>query len=219
MNATDVAILVILVISGLFALMRGFVKEVLGVAGWIGAAFATLYLFHTVSPWFRGFIAIPWLADASAGVLIFIVSLVFLSAISHAISQRVNQSNFSALDRSLGLAFGLLRGAVVVCLGYLALGWAFSSAEQYPSWVREARTKPLIERGARLIEQLIPASARRRGAEALGAVESKARQGADAKRTFDQLTQPAAKGDAPKEREGYKPDEIKEMNRLIQSTQ
>jgi membrane protein required for colicin V production len=219
MNATDIAVIVILLISGLFALMRGFIKEVLGVAGWVGAAFATLYLFNSIAPWFRGFIAVPWLADGAAGVAIFLVSLVTLSAISHAIAQRVHQSTFSALDKSLGLVFGLLRGAVLVCLGYLALGWAFTTADQYPAWVREARTMPLIKQGARLIEQLIPESARRRGIQAVSDAQTKAQQGLEAKRAFDQLTQPAPKADAPKEREGYKADEIKEMDRLFQSNQ
>ena len=221
MNATDVAVIVILLISGLFALFRGFVKEVLGAAGWVGAGFATYVLYYRgwVFPWFRHFITVPWLADSAAGVTIFIVAHVVFSAISHAIAHRVHQSNFSTLDKSLGLVFGLLRGAAVVCLGYLALGWAFSSADQYPAWVREARTMPIIERGARLIEKLIPESARHRGAQAVTDAAAKAREGLAAKRDFDQLSQPEPKADAPKDREGYNRDEIKDMNRLFQSTQ
>jgi membrane protein required for colicin V production len=219
MIATDIVVIVIILLSALFAVIRGFVKEVLSVAGWLGAAFATLYLFHTVTPWFRGFIAIPWLADAAAGVAIFVVSLVVLSAISHAIALRVHQSSFSALDKSLGLVFGLLRGAVIVCLGYLALGWAVSSPDQYPSWVKEAKTAPIVERGARMIEQLIPESARRRGIQAVGDVESKARDGLDAAKAVQRLAKPDPKADAPKEQEGYKPDENKEMDRLFQSNQ
>ncbi len=219
MNTTDIAVLVILLVSGLFALIRGFVKEVLGVAGWVGAAFATLYVFRWVTPWFRKFIAVPWLADGAAGVTVFVIVLVILSTITHVIARRVHQSNFSTLDKSLGLVFGLVRGAVVVCLGYLALGWAFTSADQYPSWVREARTMPIIERGARLIEQLIPESAKRRGAQAVNDAAAKTREGIAAKQEFDQLSQPAPKADAPKDREGYNRDEIKDMNRLFQSTQ
>jgi len=219
MIATDIVVIVIILLSALFALIRGFVKEVLSVAGWVGAAFVTLYLFHTVTPWFRSFIAIPWLADAAAGVAIFVVSLVVLSAISHAIALRVHQSSFSALDKSLGLVFGILRGVVIVCLGYLALGWAVSSPDDYPSWVKEAKTAPIVERGARMIEQLIPESARRRGIQAVGDAESKARSGLDAAQAVQKLAKPDAKADAPKEQEGYKPDENKEMDRLFQSNQ
>ncbi|HLI12428.1 MAG TPA: CvpA family protein [Alphaproteobacteria bacterium] len=220
MNTTDIVVLAIIVVSGLLALLRGFVKEVLGMAGWIGAAFAALYLFPHVSPYVRKFIAIPWLADAVTGLGLFVVSLIILSAISHAIAARVHQSDFSALDKSLGLVFGLLRGIVVVCLAYIGLAWAVSSPDQFPSWIKEARTMPLVERGARVIEQLIPENVRLRSFEAMGAAEDKARQGLEAKRAFDQLAQPSPKAaSGSKDHEGYKPDEIKEMNRLIQSNQ
>lgn len=217
MNVTDIVVVVIILISGLFALMRGFVKEVLSVAGWVGAAFATLYLFHIVAPWSRKFIAVPWLADAAAGLAIFVVSLVILSTISHVIARRVHQSSFSALDKSLGLVFGLLRGAVVVCLGYLALGWAVTSPDQYPSWIKGARTRPLVEQGARLIEQLVPENARHKSARALDNAQSKVRQGLEAQRALEQLTHPEPKVDAPKDREGYKVDERREMDRVIQT--
>ncbi|HYB11221.1 MAG TPA: CvpA family protein [Alphaproteobacteria bacterium] len=219
MIPTDIVVIIIILLSALFALIRGFVKEVLSVVGWVGAAFATLYLFSYVTPWFRNFIAIPWLADGAAGVTIFVIALVILSAISHAIAQRVHQSSFSALDKSLGLVFGLVRGIVIVCLGYLALGWAVSSPDDYPSWVKEAKTAPLVERGARMIEQLIPESERRRALQAVGDAESKARNGIDAAQAVQRLAKPDAKADAPKDQQGYKPDENKEMDRLFQSNQ
>lgn len=218
MNLTDIVILVIILLSGLLALIRGFVKEVLGMAGWVGAAFVTLYLFRPVVPYFRSFITIPWLADAAAGLVIFVIALILLSGISHAIAVRVHQSNFSALDKSLGLMFGLLRGVVVVCLAYLALAWAMPP-DQYPPWMQGARTMPLVERGAQLIKGLIPESARREGAAAVGTAQSTAQQGLAVKRTYDELAQPKPKGDALKEQEGYNRDERKEMDRVIQSTQ
>lgn len=219
MNVTDIVVIVIILISGLFALLRGFVKEVLSVAGWVGAAFATLYLFHFVTPWSRKFIAVPWLADAAAGLAIFIVSLVILSTISHAIARHVHQSSFRTLDKSLGLVFGILRGAVVVCLAYLALGWAVNSPDQYPPWIKSARTRPLVEEGARLLEQLVPENARRKSVGALNDAQSKARRGLEAQRALEQLAHPEPKVDAPKDREGYKADERREMERVIQTNQ
>jgi len=218
MNVTDIVILVVIVLSGLLALIRGFVKEVLSMAGWVGAAVVTFYLFQPLVLYFRSFIAIPWLADGAAGVVIFVVALVLLSGISHVIASRVHQSNFSALDKSLGLVFGLLRGVVVVCLAYLLLAWAVP-ADQYPPWVQGARSMPLVERGAQMIRQLIPESARHRGAAALGTAESTAQQGLAVKKAYDELTQPKPKADAQKEQEGYNRDERREMDRVIQSTQ
>ena len=78
---------------------------------------------------------------------------------------------------------------------------------------------PLVERGAQMIRQLIPESARHRGAAALGTAESTAQQGLAVKKAYDELTQPKPKADAQKEQEGYNRDERREMDRVIQSTQ
>lgn len=219
MNLVDIVILAVIALSGLFALFRGFVRELLSVVGWVGAAFATLYLFKYATPWARKFIAIPWLADGVAGVVIFVVALVVLSTLSHAIASRVGQSHFSALDKSLGLVFGLVRGAVLVCLAYLALGHLVDSPDQYPTMVRAARTMPLVERGARMIEVLIPTNVRLTGAQALDEAQTKAQRGLAAQRALEQLVQPAPKVNAPKEQEGYKADERKEMERVIETNQ
>jgi membrane protein required for colicin V production len=220
MNVTDIVILGVILLSGLFALVRGFVKETLTVAGWVGAAFATYYLFGLADPLFRRFIAIAWLADGAAVVAVFVVSLIILSAVTHAIARHVHQSDFKALDKSLGLVFGLFRGAVLVCLAYVGWAWAVPDRQQDPSWLRDARTMPLVERGARMIEQLIPEAARRRGLEAVGEAKSKAKEGLDAQDAFQKLTQPTPKAATPaKPDNGYKPNEIKEMDRLIDNNQ
>jgi membrane protein required for colicin V production len=218
MNVTDIIVIVVIVLSGLLALARGFVKEVLGVAGWVGAGFATLYLFPVASPYAHRFIAVPWLANIATGAVIFVVSLILLSALSHAIALRVHQSQFSALDKSLGLVFGLLRGAVVVSIAYLALAWAVP-ADQYPPWVRQARTMPLVERGAQLIEQLIPQNARRRGLAAMGEAQDKAKQGLEAAKAVQQFAAPQPKASAPKDADGYTPEERRDLNRAIETSQ
>jgi len=226
MNVTDIVILVFIVLSGLLALIRGFVKEVLSMAAWVGAAFVALpaslfphpNLFDPIVPYFRSFITIPYLPDAAAFLVVFVVALILLSGIGHVIASRVHQSNFSALDKSLGLLLGLLRGAVLVCLAYLLLA-SFERPDEYPPWIQGARSMPLVERGAQMIRQLIPESAQRRSAAALGTAESTAQQGLAVKKAYDELTQPKPKADAQKEQEGYNRDERREMDRVIQSTQ
>ncbi|MEQ9608473.1 MAG: CvpA family protein, partial [Kiloniellaceae bacterium] len=47
-NLADLIVIIVLVVSGIFAFVRGFVHEVLAVASWVGAAFVTLYAFPVV---------------------------------------------------------------------------------------------------------------------------------------------------------------------------
>lgn len=160
-NITDIVVLAVLLISALFAFIRGFVKEVLAVAGWIGAALITLYLFPMARPYARQYTDIELAADAATGLGLFVISLVVLSLASHFISKRVRESSISALDRSLGFLFGLLRGAVLIAIAYLLLVWTIPPAD-HPAAIREARVLPYVEKTARLLALAVPPEARAR---------------------------------------------------------
>lgn len=156
-NAADVIVIAVLLISAGLAFFRGLVHEVLAIAAWVGAALATLYLFLPAQEISRRLIAIPLVADIVAGVVVFLLTLIVLTVVSRSISKRVQDSSLGALDRSLGFLFGLLRGAVIVCVAWLVLNWLLPPAEQ-PQWIREARARPLVEAGAAALRSLAPDS-------------------------------------------------------------
>ena len=52
-NALDIGVGILLLISAVFAYLRGLVQEVLSIAGWIGAIFATVYGFPYAQPFAR----------------------------------------------------------------------------------------------------------------------------------------------------------------------
>ena len=109
-NIADIGILAILLISGVFAFVRGFVHELLAVIAWVGAAAATLYGIDLATPFARQLTTMQPVADIGAGVVIFLVVLVVLTILTRMVSKRVQASSLSTLDRSLGLLFGILRG-------------------------------------------------------------------------------------------------------------
>ncbi len=215
-NITDVAVVVIVLISGAIALVRGLVKEVLAIASWVGAAFATLYGFSYAAPYARKVIETPWVADLTAGGVLFIVTLFVLSLTSHAISSRVKGSTMGVLDRSLGFVFGLLRGALLISLAYLAFSWVQPVKDQ-PEWLRAAKTMPLIERGAELIITLIPEKFLDRKAGDKKALGGEALR-LEAERVMRELTTSRPKSTTPEGVSGYKNAERNEMNRLIQGS-
>ena len=151
----DIGVIALLLISALLAYARGLVHEVLSVAGWIGAIFATIYGFPYLKPYARELTTINILADLGAGTVIFVVSLVLLSLFTRAISKRVKDSGLNAVDRSLGFLFGLLRGALVVVVAYIGLELVIAKDEQ-PEWVLHARSMELVDPGAALLKSLIP---------------------------------------------------------------
>lgn len=156
-NMVDIGIIAVLLISALLAYVRGLVHEVLSLAAWIGAIFATLYGFPYLQPHTRKLTTIDTIADFGAGVVIFVVSLVLLSLLTRRISKKVKDSALNVVDRPLGFLFGLLRGALIVCIAYIGLELVYSKDDQ-PEMVRQARALDLVEPGAKILTSLIPES-------------------------------------------------------------
>jgi membrane protein required for colicin V production len=242
MTSADLIIIAILALSALLAFMRGFVREVLSIGAWVGAALATIYGFPLAQPYARKYIEVALFADIAAGVTIFVVALILLTILSHALSKNVRDSALGAVDRSLGLLFGLVRGAVLVCLAYLVMAWAIPQ-EDRPVWIAQSRTLPLVQQGAGLLLKILPESALKQGEDAVGAATTGLGQAIDAGKAVQTLTpstpaQPATNGApsgggggtgndgsaAPDSggadgTSGYNDAERKDLNRLLESTQ
>jgi membrane protein required for colicin V production len=243
MTSADLIIIAILALSALLAFMRGFVREVLSIGAWVGAALATIYGFPLAQPYARKYIEVVLFADIAAGVTIFVAALILLTILSHALSKNVRDSALGAVDRSLGLLFGLARGAVLVCLAYLVMAWAIPKDDR-PVWVAQSRTLPLVQQGADLLLKILPESALKQGEDAVGAAANGLGQAIDAGKAVQTLTpstpaapaQPATNGGAggsgagnggsaapdsggANGTSGYNDAERKDLNRLLESTQ
>ena len=217
LNPMDLAIIVILLLSAVFAFVRGFVHELLAIGSWVGAALATLYGFPHAQPLARAQIASPLLADMAAGVAIFLVVLVVLSIATRLLCSRVRDSSLGPLDRSLGLLFGVLRGGVLVCIAWLMLLWVMPR-EDHPDWITEARGLPLVEKGGTLIAGLIPDEL---GGRAARAAQVETPETIDAER-YQLLLSPGTKdaggeATAQSDKPGYKGKERDAMQQLIEA--
>jgi membrane protein required for colicin V production len=154
-NLLDIGVGLLILVSAIFAYVRGLVQEVLSIAGWIGAIFATVYGFPYLRPYARELTTIDIVADFGAGIVIFTIALVLLSLFTRRISKIVKSSGLNAIDRSLGFLFGLARGALIVVVAYIGLGMVYPEDEQ-PPWIHQSRSLELIKPGAELLASLIP---------------------------------------------------------------
>jgi membrane protein required for colicin V production len=243
MNIADIIVFVALILSAAIAFARGFVREVLSIGAWVGAALATIYGFPLAQPVARKYIHVALFADILAGVSIFIVALIVLTVISHALAKNVRGSALGAVDRSLGLLFGVVRGAVLICLAYLVMAWAVPPPDR-PVWITKSRTMPLIQQGAGMLLKFLPESALREGQKAVNAAKTGVDQAVTTGKTLQTLVPeptapaqpaaPAANGSsggssgggtaAPDSSSsggtsGYNDAERKDLNRLLESTQ
>lgn len=213
-NLADLIVIIVLLASGVFALVRGFVHEVLAVASWVGAAFVTLYAYPVVQPWALNIIAVEFIASLLTGVGLFLIALVVFSVLTRVLSNRIQQSGLGPLDRSLGLLYGFARGAVIVVLAWLALGYVVS-AEDRPNWIQEAKSRPLVERGAALLLTLVPAELLESGDQAAEDARRRAEELRRAEETYRELVSPLRKADAVEEQPAYNQDMRDEIDKAV----
>jgi membrane protein required for colicin V production len=217
-TVTDLAIVGVLLVSAVLAFARGFVHEVFSTAAWVGAALAVIFGLPSARPIARQFISLPLLADIAAGGVIFIVTLLILSLLTRAVSRQVQGSALNAVDRSLGFVFGLLRGAVLVCLAYILVTWLMAS-EQQPAWIRDARARPLVEQGAAIIQSLFDrqqAPAR----QAIDPAQERVRKALETERMVRDMMTPdprSPQSGGKSQPQGYSEGERRDLERLIDS--
>lgn len=155
-NFIDIVVLVVIGLSAIIALSSGFVNVVLWILSWVGAVAATVYFFPTFQPMVAQHISDALIANIVTAVAIFVVALIICTVINQIISRMVRASAIGALDRSLGFVFGLVIGAALVCGAYMLMVFVVPDRKDWPQPVQEARTLPLVERGATLIRSMVP---------------------------------------------------------------
>jgi membrane protein required for colicin V production len=157
----DFAIVTVLVISALLAFVRGLVREVLGLVAWVGAIFTGVWALPRVRPQFKLWLGgSPWV-DPVAFAAVFVASLVVLLLISRWISAVVRSSPLGGVDRSLGLVFGLARGAALIILAYIAAGMVVQ-VDRWPDVVLNAESVWPAYQGARWVLDRLPVDYRPR---------------------------------------------------------
>jgi membrane protein required for colicin V production len=154
MTWVDFAVIGVLAVSGLFALMRGLVREVLGIGAWVGAGFAAVWGGPLARPQIALYLPADLVAPAAFGG-VFLAALIVLMIVSGWIGGIVRASVLGGLDRSLGLVFGLARGAVLIIITYIAGGW-LTSVDHWPQPVQDARSLPYVYDGAVFLLQALP---------------------------------------------------------------
>ena len=155
MNWVDLIILGVVAISALLAFMRGLVREVLSIGSWVGAGLFALWAFPFVQDRFRTWLVNPDIADPAAFGAMFVLALLVLSVVASMIGAVVRGSMLGGIDRTLGMAYGVVRGlAIVVCV-YIAAGLV-ASPDKWPDAVQQARALPFAYEGAVWAIGLIP---------------------------------------------------------------
>jgi membrane protein required for colicin V production len=142
-NEADWIILVVLGLSILLSLWRGFVREAASLAGWIAAfVIANLFIGEMAS-----FLA-PWIENITgrylaAGAILFAGTLVLAGMLGKLGNQVVHATGLTVLDRLLGTVFGFARGIIIVLVVVYLL--RHLAPPQNLLWLDQAQLMPHVE--------------------------------------------------------------------------
>jgi membrane protein required for colicin V production len=155
MNWADYCILAALGLSVLMGLVRGFIGEVLALAGWV-LAFWFAWRFGDVLA--ARFTAIhePSIRMLLGYGLCFLAVLVVGGIVNLAMRKLVAGSGLSGSDRLLGMVFGLVRGLALVTITVLLLG--FTPLPRDPWW-HQSQLLPAFQGYAQWLSARLPPEA------------------------------------------------------------
>lgn len=134
----DIIVIGLIAFSILVSLWRGFISEVLSLAGWVVAFFVASGFYPYLSSYLTQVNSVylqnsEYLRNGVAAAVLFILTLIVCGIITARLSKLIDTTGLSATDRVLGGAFGALRGILIVAAILFFLD-TFSSASQTELW-------------------------------------------------------------------------------------
>lgn len=121
----DGVVAAVMVVSALLAYSRGFVREAMAIAGWIGATILAFIFADSVQPIIRGLPAIgDFIGDScelsiiASFAAVFAVALVVVSIFTPLFSSLVQRSALGGIDQGFGFLFGVARGVLLVAVAF-----------------------------------------------------------------------------------------------------
>jgi membrane protein required for colicin V production len=151
----DLILLGVMLISGLLAMVRGFMREILSIAAWGTAALVTLYSFNKLLPTAKTYFNNDTVASIVVVAGVFVGTLIVVSVITVRISDMILDSRIGALDRTLGFLFGLARGLLIVVVAFLFFIWLVPE-KQRPDWVSNAKSRVVLQGTGDWLMSLLP---------------------------------------------------------------
>ena len=160
----DGAVAALIIVSAILAYSRGLVREAMAIVGWVAAAVLAFTFAGAAEPLVR---ELPYVGDAlgescelaviAAFAIVFALALVILSLFTPLLSSAVRGSALGPIDQGLGFLFGVLRGVLLVAVGFVVYDRVVVN-EGIPE-IEESRSAAIFSRVQEGIEAQIPADA------------------------------------------------------------
>lgn len=155
MTAFDYILLFVLGCSLVIGTMRGFLRELLSLAGWVVAFIVANMYGGKLAPMLPAALPGATLRLIVAFIVLFIAARIAMMLFAKAVDALVSAGGLSGLNRFLGCVFGLARGVLISLVLVLLCG--MTAVPQQPFW-KNAMFSPYAEQAAMMTLPFLPAS-------------------------------------------------------------
>ena len=152
-NWLDIVFAIILIASVVGGLKKGLTRTIIGLTAVIVGLFCGLWFYGSVGAFFGTHMALPW-ANVLGFLVVFVGVILLGSLLAALVGKLLKMVHLTWLDRLLGGAFGVLRGALV-CAVIVAVMMAFSPKPP-PGAVANSRLAPYAMGTARMLVYAAP---------------------------------------------------------------
>jgi len=153
MTVVDVILIVVIFLSALFSLMRGFVKEAISLATWIIAIWVAATFTPKLAAVLPAGIESEAVRQAVGFGVLFVLSLMVGALVNALVSHLVKKTGLSGADRIFGVLFGTLRGGLIIIV-FVVVGGMTPLPET--NWWQSSVLLEWFESTAAVIQQYIP---------------------------------------------------------------
>ncbi len=154
MNWFDYGVLVVIGVSALISVTRGFVREALALAAWILSIWIAVSFSEPLAAMLESFISTPSVRLIAAFMLLFAGSLLVMSIINMLAVKLVRSTGLTGTDRAIGMLFGIVRGVFVVAVLVFLAGLTPLPQD---AWWRESLFMPHFQELALWLRDFLPA--------------------------------------------------------------
>lgn len=140
MTIFDYVVLIVFFVSVVLSIIRGIVREVLSIAGWIVAFIAASTYATDFEPYVPAELG-GSLRIIAAFVLVFIGTLLIAVLVTMLLNSLIKNVGLGFIDRMLGAFFGFGRALIIVLVMVLIAG--LTALPQQPMWQQAMLSEPL----------------------------------------------------------------------------
>lgn len=172
----DIVVLFVLLVSAVIAFIRGIIRESLTILGVVGGMFMAYFFAPFLQPFVRGWLGVKDVVDGADSVqsekifgifppdvladglsysAIFILVVILLSIVSHILAESAKSLGLGAIDRTLGVVFGLARGVLILAVLYAPFHYFMDKATK-EAWFGSSASHVYIEMTTAALSNFVP---------------------------------------------------------------